>query len=264
MSERRTKPLRDVKPPMPDVLKSSVARAQKRTQRRHHVPPMSLERKPDGKPEWSWPWREEDTAERQAWQWMLIDAFGTRHESIAGAFIDQLVQLCSQSFDDEHGEWVPNEGDLHAMLGIISSQNPKNEAEAALCAQMAATHMLMMKIGARIASQSWPDTRMVNAFAKLANASSGQAVAMAAIRGKGHARQTIKVVSEKHIHNHQHVHFEGGDTENATRPHQTEPARSDAPGGVTALPSSDEIGKVLPLSRSEGQASVPKPRRRAG
>src|SRR3546814_13137920 len=75
-----------------------------------------------------------------------------------------------------------------------------------LAAQMVATHLLTMKVGARALRYDY-DTRTAASYAKLAKAFAMQTDAMQGLKGrKRTARQSIKVTRESHHHQHIHVH----------------------------------------------------------
>jgi len=201
------------------------------------------------------------------WYWIVRDAFGTRMDAIAAVFINQLLNLCSSSWDEETQEWVPDQDEITTILNIISATKPKNEAEAVLAAQFAATHMITMKVAERAYKYPY-DTKTLSAYAKLVRASAAQAEAMTSMKGKRRTtRQSIAVRHEKHIHHHQHVHLEGGGPKNERQPDAAniEPGVAN-PGaatveGVSALPSPQASGRVVRIPSREGQESLPHARR---
>src|SRR3546814_1495883 len=101
------------------------------------------------------------------------DLFGTRYTVVATVFLNHLIDLCGSEWDEENQIWVPDDGELNAILHIVAAQKPQNEAQAALAAQTAATHILTMKVAKRVADYPH-DTRMIAAYAKLARASATQ------------------------------------------------------------------------------------------
>jgi len=239
--------------PVPEVLRPSIARAKTRTLARRHPPVVALDRSEPGPAKWSWPFGETEEETRD-WRWLILDAFGTRREAIAGCFLNSLIALCSTEWDDSREEWIPNEGELAAMLGIVNAHQPKNEAEAALAAQMAAVHLLTMKVGKRVADYPH-DTRMINAFAKLTHAGAAQFDAMVTLKGKRRStRQHITVARETHVHHHQHVHLAGGGDQTEGQP--DEPNGTGVAEGCAALPGPDEAGRVVPLKGGARKASL--------
>ena len=240
--------------PTPEVLEPSIEKARVRTLKRAHAPFMELSIAADGKSRWEWPFDDND----QQWKFLILDAFGTRHADVAAVFVNQLVALCSKgNWSDEHQRWYPDDVELSAMMAIVAAHRPRNEAQAALAAQIAATHLLTMKIAKRVSDYPY-DTRMISAYAKLARTSAAQAEAMMAIKGKRRtSTQAITVTHEKHIHHHQHVHVTGGVEDNANQSHATVDSRADKNGAGTALLSDDATGQVVPLRSCEGQAGLP-------
>src|SRR3546814_5043219 len=99
---------------------------------------------------------------------------------------DWRSDVCSSDlseWDEENQIWVHDDGELNAILHIGAAQKPQNEAQAALAAQTAATHILTMKVAKRVADYPH-DTRMIAAYAKLARASATQFETMAVLKGK--------------------------------------------------------------------------------
>jgi len=256
-----TVPLTEIKPPMPAALEPSIAKAKARTQKRHFGPLLSHKRNDEGKLEWEWP-LDSDEPETREWAWLIYDAFGTRFEAVAWTFVNQLAQLCPTRLDHEHNEWIPDECELITILNIVAAHKPRNEAQAALAAQMAATHLIAMRVGKEIMRHPH-DARMVGAYAKLITASATQYETMQTIKGRRRTvRQKIVVRQEKHVHTHQHVHMEGGAPRNDRQPDAPMDDRTGENGGSTALPGAYATGCDLPIGRGEGQASLPDARRR--
>lgn len=243
--------------PIPPVLKPSVAKAKARTQSRRHGPPVQLHRNDDGSTEWQWPFGETE-GEQADWRWLVLDAFGTRNEAVAATFLQSLLDLCGAEYDASTGEWVPNEGELVTILHIVSAHRPKDEAQAALAAQIAASHLISMKVAKRVADYPW-DTRMVGAFAKLIRAHGSLIETMAVVKGKRRStRQHITVTQERHVHHHQHVHMgEGGASANDQQAHAAMAARpvENERGGT--LPSADTTGGDVPITSGEREAGLP-------
>lgn len=138
---------------------------------------------------------------------------------------------------------MPNEDELTTILHIVAAHRPRNEAEAALAAQIAATHMITMKLAKHAYDYPY-DSRSIDSFSKLARTSAIQIETMAGLKGKRKTtRQKITVRHEKHIHNHQHVHMGGvGQSEG-----QCDATRSD----LSKLPRAGEAEKCAPLPGEE-------------
>lgn len=258
MSNAKPKRLTD-KPPIPEVLRPSIDKARTRTVTRRHGPPITLEREADGKLHWSWPFSDDGDKD---WKWLVLDTFGTRYESVAGTFLEHLTKLCSGEWSDEYQEWVPHEGELSVIVNIVNAHRPRNEAEAALAAQMAATHIITMKVAERAARYPW-DHKTVGSYAKLLHASAAQFETMLAVKGKRRSTsQKITVRHEKHVHHHQHVHLEGGASENESQPHaatgvaKADRSPVDQSEECPALLGDNTRGEVVPLPGREGNAGL--------
>ena len=254
MTDQPERRLATPKEPPPTIYKASLDRAQARTLKRQHGPVMEIDPATNVLAS---PFSEAE----DEWRWMVIDTFGTRSHQVANVFLKHLVALCSTTWHETTSTWVPDEDELTAVLHIVAAYRPRNEAEAALAAQIAATHMITMKIAKR--AYDYPfDTRTVSAYAKLARTSAIQIETMAGLKGRRRTtRQQIKVVHEKHIHRHEHVHVGGAEnTEgqcHATRPRTTvrNLAGASAAEGCGTLPGNDPDGRVVPLqgrARQEG------------
>lgn len=230
--------------PFPATYRASVGKAQARTLRRGHGPVVAID--PDTNALEN-PFEEE----RADWEWMIIDTFGTRCHQVAYVFINHLVGLCGTTWNESTQRWVPDQDELTTVLHIVAANRPRNEAEAALAAQIAATHMILMKVAKRAADYPW-DTRTVGTFAKLAKTSAVQIDTMAGLKGKRRTtRQQINVVHEKHVHHHQHVHVGGAEKSegqcDATRTGVRKLSGAGSLGECPALPGEDEAGRVVPL-----------------
>jgi len=245
------------KPEAPESLNAAVERAKQRTSKRDTALPLGLERDKngalvldnDGDAVWAWPFDGDTPDDWPDWSFMFVDAFGTRNSAVASTFTDHLLDLCGTQWDDGAKKWVPNDGELQLMLAVVRSHKPRDEAQAALAAQVAATYIITMRVGKRVA-QSPHDTRMISAYARLLQASA--AIAEVARPGrKKPARQSIKVVRESHIHHHQHLHAAaGGSEENENRGHANVGVRKtiEAPrAGRSPVPRQDKGGDVVPI-----------------
>jgi len=238
------------KPVTPDTLKPFIAKAKARTQTRPPSPPLGLKRNRKNELELEWPFADQ----ARDWHYLVLDAFGTRHSTVAMVFINQLEQICTPLLSADN-QWNPDQAELAAVVAIVSACRPKDEAQAAMAAQMAVAHMLSMRVAGRISQYPW-DTKMIAAYAKLTATYAAQMEIMAGLNGKRRStRQTIVVQHEKHVHQHQHVHLEGGVKENGGQPYA---AIGDAvrTGECLALPGKDAVGQVVPLPSREGQAGL--------
>lgn len=228
----------------PATYRKSLEKAQARTLKRDHGPVMTVD------PETTALTSPFSEAEEE-WRWMVIDTFGTRSHQVANVFLQHLSVLCAAAWNDAARCWVPNEDELTAVLHIVAAHRPKNEAEAALAAQIAATHMITMKVAKHAYNHPY-DSRTVSSYAKLAKAAASQVETMSGLKGKRRTtRQLINVVHEKHIHHHQHVHVGGAkkdeDQSDATQSRQPRIARADPAEGCSAVSGQDEERRVVSL-----------------
>ncbi|WP_125993388.1 hypothetical protein [Sphingomonas sp. S-NIH.Pt15_0812] len=200
----------------------------------------------------------------EVWSLQIHDAFGTRSPSTVAVFMDQLRSLCGQNWNDERKAWHPSETELNAALNFINSVQPRNEAEAALAAQMLAVHFMTMRMSSQALKTG--DAGMASIAAKLARTYAAQMDTLQQARGKRRStRQHITVRHEKHIHTHQHQHLA------AWGYAVPEPAPSTLPGehhglaieqraeAVCSRPpvsGEDPVGQVVPIGRRARKAGV--------
>lgn len=258
---RTPAPTAETKPPEPEALKPFVARAKARVQARAPGPVLELARSPDGST-WEWPFE----GEPENWQWLVMDALGTRNIRVAVFFLGQLMDLCAAKEQDaELHQWVPETADLEAILHIVGSHKPKNEAQAALAAQAAAVHMMTMKLGG-MALNSPHDSRTVASFGKMARTSVMLNDALGRQKGKRRTTQTIKVEKRVYVDNRQvHLHPGGEGKENgqAQAPDELR-ARARRAGSVEVLPAvpgADEAENLVQFPMREGEEALPDARR---
>jgi hypothetical protein len=194
---------------------------------------------------------------------MICDALGTRSISTAKAFLYQLTDLCSQhwlpSEDGVGGKWIPDERELNMILQLLVTQKPRNELQAAQLAQMAAVHLMMMRLSTRALGKGYIQPQDASIAAKLARTFVMQVDALARAKGKKTTRQTIKVSHEKHVHHHQHVHVDRGADGLGGQPHGT--GRACEPSEGSSLPCSEQVGEVVRFPGREGEEGLPVPRR---
>src|SRR3546814_19135489 len=98
--------------------------------------------------------------------------------------MSQLESLCGRGIWDEAAhQWRMQESEMSAILALVNAFRPKNEPEAMLAAQMVATHLLTMKVGARALRYDY-DTRTAASYAKLAKAFAMQTDPMPGCKGR--------------------------------------------------------------------------------
>ena len=178
------------------------------------------------------------------WELTLADALATRSQAVMRAFVGQLKDLCTQSWDAPNQAWKPSEVELSAILAMVADARPRTIAQAALVAQSVAVHLLAM----RLAKDAFNGGGMVMTqeaalMGKLARTYAMQMEALASMQGKRRTtRQSIKVTKE--LHQHVHYHHTGGDAGNRGQSHGT-PASESAER--PALPSPQPSGEVVRL-----------------
>jgi hypothetical protein len=182
----------------------------------------------------------------------LCEAFGTRSYAVINTFLRQFEDLCSERWwDEETQQWRLNEATFNTILALVGSLKPRNEMEAAFAAQMAAVHLLSMKVAAR-AIRYDHDTKTAATAAKLAQTFTNQMQEFRAMRGKTRTtRQNIKVSRETHHHQHIHVHREAEENDG-----QVHEPRTATTGERAALPSPQPGGEVVPLASRKGPRRV--------
>lgn len=200
----------------------------------------------------------------EVWSLQIHDAFGTRSPSTVAVFMEQLRALCGQNWNDQTKAWHPSEVELNAALNFINSIQPRNEAEAALAAQMLAVHFMTMRVSASALNTG--DARTASVAAKLARTYAAQMDTLQQVRGKRRStRQHITVKHEKHIHSHQHQHIAAWgcatpDPAPSAIPGEHHPPAIEQRTGVirsgAAVPSKGQIGEVVPIGRRERKAGV--------
>ncbi len=239
------------KPDVPPVQRAAIDKAR----RRHHARPVNpgvLVEPNEAGYHLAAPHRD-----REAWEVQILDAFGTRSQSVGMVFLDQLAALCRPAIRDD-GQWSPNEVDLNAMLAMVTGARPRNEIEAALAAQMAATHVLTSRVFAEAALvDGWVNPEKAMLAAKLAGTFAKQVDTMNRLKGRT-GKQSIKVKYERH--NHQHVHMQpGGASEildQARAPAALQCRNHSAALERAPLPGEDQIRRSVSGSRGEGEGEM--------
>ena len=159
---KRKRRARNRPKPTPELEAWSKA-AETRARARPCPPGIILEPAGFDNEHWTSPHRDSDL-----WALQLADAFGTRSRAVISTFMAQLAALCREShWDDAARQWRLDENEYSAALAMVNSIKPRNEMEAALAAQMAAIHLLQMKVAARAIKYEY-ETKTVAAAGKLA------------------------------------------------------------------------------------------------
>lgn len=198
--------------------------------------------------------------DKTLWELQLVQAFGTRSRALLNVFLMQLGRLCPKDWDEDRREWRTDETQWNALLALVADWRPENSAQAALAAQMAATHLMTMKLSEQALNRGHMVMPLDAALAsKLTRTFAIQCETMLALKGQSRTtKQSIHITKETHQHVHQHIH-EGGGGENGDRPHQ---ARTATASECPALPSQVQIDRQpLPSPRGEGQEGLSQARR---
>lgn len=226
------------KPDPPAHLAAGKAAAASRANKRPLSPGIMLE--PNGAKGYTYTSPHSDL---NLWDLQLADALGTRSQSVMSTFVRQLKGLVAETWDDAADRWKPNETELNAALAFVASIRPRNEAEAALAAQMVAVHWMQMGLTRQAMRYGEVDTATAAVAGKMARTYTFQLEALARLRGKRRTvRQSITV--KKELHQHVHYHHDGGAAGNRGQSHGS-PASESAER--SALPSSQPGGEVVRL-----------------
>lgn len=154
------------------------------------------------------------------WRLQLVEAFGTRSGELIMTFVEQLARLCPDVWDEALMRVKVDEAEWNALIAMVADHRPKTSAQAALAAQMAAIHLLTMRLSAQALNQDCSVNLADAALtAKLAKTFAAQCEAMMALQGKVKtAKQSIHVTRDTSHHVHYHDHR--GDGENGNQPHE--------------------------------------------
>lgn len=188
------------KPAMPAMFGPWVDEARAKHFARPPAPGVVFEQEVDGRWQIGSPY-----GDREAWEVMICEAFGTRSHATMWTFLDQLRALMG---DYHNGTaWVPDDFAVTAAINIVKACQPENEIQAALAAQMVAVHFLTMKAAKATAGYDTVDPRDISMVSKLARTYAMQAETLGKLQGKVKT-QHITVSYERHEHHHTHVHDE--------------------------------------------------------
>jgi len=254
--KRRSAVDKRTRPDPPKELKDKEPKWLAAAHARNHPPGViRVPRKSGEGYRWSAPHNDSEL-----WHLQLGECFATRSDGAIQTFLRQLEALLDTHWEDDGKEWWANEKQFAAVLDMVSGLRPKNSMEAALAAQMVAVHILTMKVGAYAIRHEY-DHRHAAILSKLARTFAIQTETMQSLQGRRRkGSQTIKVKKELHQHVHYHHHRGGEEFGGQSQGLGGEPA-----AGIIdqrpALPSPDEAGNVVPLSRSPGKGKVQAARR---
>ena len=198
------------------------------------------------------------------WEVQMAAAFGTRSIALVETFLRQLKSLCPKDWDEDRQAWKTNETEWNALLALVSDHRPDNATQAALAAQMAAVHLMQMRVSAQALNKGYMVLGDDAALAsKLARTYAQLCETMHMLKGKKRpARQKITVKRESHHHQHIHVHRGGEGSENHAQPDEPRRARAVTVEGCAALPSPPPIRPALSSASDERQEGLPQARGR--
>lgn len=194
----------------------------------------------------------------------LAGTFGTKSLDFTFAAVDDLVGVTRRS-DGERSPRTAN-----AALALVAAIEPRNELEAALAVQMAATHAAATKMLDRLNTAAFTDSVTVygNMAVKLQRTFAAQVEALAKLRNAG--KQTVEVV---HIHKQVTTYVgpgghavvgdvtqvRGAEIENQTQPHA---AIEHIPTTLAPdMRSQDAVGLALSGMAGSGEEAMPDARR---
>lgn len=196
-------------------------------------------------------------SDTELWNLQLAQTFGTRSNSLLDIFLHQLSRLCPESWDEDVRRWRVDETEFNALVALVADWRPENAGQAALAAQMAASHMLIMRLSAQALNRGHSIYQADAALAsKLARTFTMQCEAMQALKGQSRvAHQSITVRKEQYVHYHDNRG--GGQTGSQSHgPAAAEPSE--------AVWSEEQGGPALPSPSRTGKGAVPLPRGKSG
>lgn len=225
------------KPAMPAAMRDIALRAKQRHGERWAPPRVAVEGFDWDDWGYECPYRDED---RGDWEAVLFEAFGTRSASVVRVFLSQLGKLCGKSWDESLKAWRPSLDEFNAMLAIIASTEPENEAQAALAAQMVQLHFRAMQLS------EYPDERSAATVARLMKTYAGHMRTIQQLQGKSSTRHDTYVY---YFDQRQQALVMQGDHNGTGGTRE----RGPMPSEVQAF------RPVLPCAGSEGEAGLSRP-----
>jgi hypothetical protein len=241
------------KPRLPNHLRPLAEKATTRHKRRSVPPHILIEGQEGGPLAFASPYAKED---QDDWEALLFQAFGTRSIPVMRYFVGTLARLVASEWDERGSKWRPAQDELDAVIAMVNSMEPRNEAQAAYAAQLCALHLSALRL-AKHTTTHYADPRTVAVLNKTVRAFGDGLLNLERLQGKGRTvKQSIK--SESHKHVHQHIHYHRGDADNGGKP--CEPRAPTIETSAT-VPGEEAFGRVVRLPCHEGQAGVSAPRR---
>ena len=197
------------------------------------------------------PYADED---QDAWNALLFEAFGTRSASVVSCFVRQLAQFVRRDWDQGAAKWKPSQDEFNTVLALVGAMKPRDEAQAAYAAQLAALHLAAMRLAKRVTGEGYADERTVAVMNKTVRAYGDGLAQMQRLQGKTRtARQSIKSETHRHVHQHVHLASDGGTEDFGGQLHgrTTKPLNQ-----CTALSGPESLGQVVPLSSGKRKAGL--------
>lgn len=246
------------KPPMPDLLRELAQQAKRRHRTRSAPPPIVTNPKRMGGMHYlTCPYRDED---EDLWFALLLECFGTRMLAVADAFMQQVASLCPEVLYEGEDRTRLDEGALHQALAIVYALKVRNEAEAALAAQLVAVHFATMKVGKTAGRYDWLPLPHANCLAALVKTYSGGLKALRDMKG-GRGRTTRQVIRVERANVYVDQRGRGvGNPGSQADEGSGKRARATPSGSARILPAlsrPDEIGDALQTLPGEGPDPLP-------
>lgn len=244
------KPKRERKPRLPAGLREIADAARAEHEGRSCAPRIKIEKTKKG---WrfSCPYSDRDGPQ---WEALLFQAFGTRSGAIMDHFLEVFTELVGDGeWDDKRQTWLPKQGDFDAMIAIIHSLQPQNEAQAAHAAQLCALHLSAMKLGKSAAR--YGDERTAAIFNKTVRAYGDGMERLARLQGRLAPREVNQTIQVVYVDQRdQRIQIAGGVPPNGGQPHASD-------GGTlvasASLPSEGPHRLTVPSPSRPGQAGLP-------
>ena len=120
----------------------------------------------------------------------LMDAVGTHDEHFFSGYLSQIINASTQGK-------APDATSVNAALGFIRGLKPRDELEAAMAAQMMATHNAVMTFARRLSHTETIQQQdsAINGYNKLARTFAAQMEALKRYRSTGEQKVTVQHVT---------------------------------------------------------------------
>lgn len=207
---------------------------------------------------------EQPHSDQNGWTIQQLNAFGTTSAGFLNSEVMRLINVvCPGEIREER---------INAALAVVDGIQPRDEVEAMLAVQMAATHSLMMQMASNAVRSEMVNHLEAagNLAVKLARTFTAQVEALAKLRKPPEQRV---VVEHKHVHVHPgaqavvgNVTHTGGGValENGHQPHAPDEMRALELATGPAVWGEDASREPVPVASGEGEMPVPDARRGKG